>query len=110
MNREFVRTIPFERSWSAIGLNDDDLRELENMLLANPNAGVVIPGLSGCRKMRFQLSGRGKSGGARIIYVDVVVREKIFLLLAYPKNAQENLSPEQRKALSALTDIIKKEA
>ncbi|MCL2298535.1 MAG: type II toxin-antitoxin system RelE/ParE family toxin [Firmicutes bacterium] len=110
MKREFIRTIPFERSWAAAGLNDGDLRELENVLLENPDAGMVIPGLSGCRKLRFQLPGRGKSGGARVVYVDIVVREKIFLLLAYPKNVQENLTSEQRRSLSCLVDILKKEA
>lgn len=53
MQREFVRTNVFERSWEAAGLNDSDLQELEYMLLNNPNAGAVIPGLNGCRKLRF---------------------------------------------------------
>ena len=110
MKREFIRTIPFERSWAAAGLNGDDLRELENLLLVNPDAGAVIPGLNGCRKLRIQLPGRGKSGGARVVYVDVVIKEKIFLLLAYPKNVQENLTSEQKRNLSCLVDIIKKEA
>ena len=109
MEREFIRTIPFERSWAAAGLDDADLRDLENALLENPSAGAVIPGLNGCRKLRFQLPGRGKSGGARVIYVDIVVKEKIFLLLAYPKNVQENLTPEQKRNLYSLVDIIKKE-
>jgi len=110
MKREFVRTIPFERNWAAAGLNDSDLRDLENILLTDPDAGAVIPGLNGCRKLRVQLPGRGKSGGARVIYVDIVVKEKIFLLLAYPKNVQENLTPEQKRNLCSLVDIIKKEA
>ena len=110
MQREFIRTAPFERSWAAAGLDDSDLRELENMLLIDPAAGTVIPGLNGCRKLRFQLPGRGKSGGARVIYVDIIIREKIFLLLAYPKNVQENLTPEQKRSLYSLVDIIKKEA
>jgi len=92
-----------------MGLDENDFRELESILLANPDAGAVIPGMNGCRKLRIQLPGRGKSGGARVIYVDVVVKEKIFLLLAYPKNAQENLTPEQKRSLSALVDTIKKE-
>ena len=109
MRRIFVRTSAFVRSWADAGLNEDDFRELENVLLENPDAGAVIPGLNGCRKLRVQLPGRGKSGGARVIYVDIVVREKTFLLLAYPKNVQENLTPEQKRSLSTLVDIIKKE-
>ena len=110
MQREFIRTAPFERSWTAAGLDDSDLRDLENMLLVDPESGAVIPGLNGCRKMRVQLPGRGKSGGARVIYVDIVVKEKIFLLFAYPKNVQENLTPDQKRNLSSLVEIIKKEA
>jgi len=107
MVREFVRTIPFERSWVAAGLDDNDLRELEDVLLRDPGAGAVIPGLNGCRKLRVQLPGRGKSGGARVIYVDVVVKERIFLLLAYPKNVQANLTPEQKRVLSRLVAEVK---
>ena len=110
MQREFIRTVPFERSWTAAGLDDDDLRELENLLLRHPDIGAVIPGLNGCRKLRVQLPGRGKSGGARVIYVDLVVQEMIFLLLAYPKNVQENLTPEQKRNLAILVNIVKKEA
>ena len=62
MVREFVRTVPFERSWTAAGLDDNDLRELEDVLLRDPGAGAVIPGLNGYRKLRVQLPGRGKSG------------------------------------------------
>jgi len=110
MAREFIRTPAFERNWAACGLDDEDMRELENVLLENPDAGDVIPGMNGCRKMRIQLPGRGKSGGARVIYVDIVVKEMIFLLLAYPKNVQETLTPDQKRNLCTLVDIIKKEA
>ena len=55
MKREFVRTSTFDRSWTATGLTDEDLRELENILLANPQTGDVIPHLSRGRKLRFAL-------------------------------------------------------
>lgn len=109
MKREFVRTATFDKSWSSVGLGDDELRELEAMLLANPSAGDVIPRLGGARKIRFALEGRGKSGGARVIYVDIVVQEQIYLLLAYPKNVQANLTPEQSKTIRNLIDSLKEE-
>lgn len=109
MKREFVRTATFEKSWAAVGLSDEDLRRLENMLLDDPKAGDVIPHLNGARKLRFSLSGRGKSGGARVIYVDVLIRERVYLLLAYPKNVQTDLTNEQRKILCALIDALKEE-
>ena len=107
MNREFVRTRTFERHWANIGLNDNDLLELERILLENPKAGDVIPGLSGGRKLRFALEGRGKSGGVRIVYVDVVMREQIYLLAAYPKSVQTDLTPEQKQTLNKLIVALK---
>jgi len=108
MIREFIRTVIFEEDWKNAGLNDDDLIELENILLKNPKAGVVIPHLSSSRKLRFASKGRGKSRGIRVIYIDVAVREQIYLLLAYPKNVQEALTTEQKRSLNTLIAIIKK--
>ncbi len=109
MTREFVYTAPFLRSWKAMGLDESDQKLLEEALLKNPQAGDVIEGTGGARKMRIQLEGRGKSGGGRIIYVDVFEKEKLYLLLAYPKNVQDNLTPEQKKMIHKLIDAIKKE-
>ena len=109
MTREFVYTAPFQRSWKALGLDDNDQKLLEEALLKNPQAGDVIEGTGGARKMRIQLEGRGKSGGGRIIYVDVFEKEKLYLLLAYPKNVQDNLTPEQKKMIQKLIETIKKE-
>ena len=109
MRREFVRTNTFERNWADMGLNGENLRELENVLLENPKAGSVVPHLSGARKIRYALQGRGKSGGVRVVYVDVVMRERIYLLMAYPKNVQTDLTPEQRETLNKLIAILKEE-
>ena len=95
--------------WERMGLGDDELQELQMMLLLDPDEGDVIPGLSGARKVRISLQGKGKSGGARVIYVDVVVRKQIYLLLAYPKTVQADLTPEQKKMLKKLVDAIKEE-
>ena len=109
MTREFVYTEPFRRSWKAMGLGDDDAKKLEEMLLENPKAGDVIEGTGGARKIRIQMENRGKSGGTRVIYVDVFRKEKLYLLLAYPKNVQDDLTPEQKKMIRNLVDAIKKE-
>ena len=109
MRREFIRTATFERLWTALVLGDEELRELENTLLENPSAGAVIPGLLGGRKLRLALEGRGKSGGARVIYVDVVVREQIFLLLVYPKNVQPDLTSDQKRMLQQLIQALKED-
>ena len=92
-----------------MGLNDDDLPALEEALLENPQVGDVIQGTGGARKMRIQLEGRGTRGGGRVIYLDVFEAEQLFLLFAYPKNVQENLTEEQKAAIRTLIDAIKKE-
>lgn len=109
MNREFVRTPAFERSCQRMGLSEEDIRRIEEMLLADPQAGDVIQGLHGARKVRIQASGHGKRGGGRVIYVDLLVRERVYLLLAYPKNALQNLTAEQKKMLSDMIRILKGE-
>ena len=109
MTREFIFTKPFLISWEKIGLDDDDLKQLEGILLENPLNGDVIQGTGGARKLRIRLEGRGKRGGGRVIYLDVFEKEKLYLLLAYPKNVQDNLTPAQEKAIKDLVDRLKKE-
>ena len=109
MTREFVYTAPFRKCWKAMGLSDDDLKALEEILLDNPQLGDVIEGTGGARKMRIKLEGRGQSGGGRIIYVDIYEKEKLYLLLAYPKNVQDDLTPQQKKEIRRLIEAIRKE-
>ena len=92
-----------------MGLGDDELHELENILLENPRKGVVIDGLAGIRKLRIRLEGRGKSGGGRVIYIDVLEKRRLYLLFAYPKNVQEDLIAEQRKFLRRMAETIMEE-
>lgn len=109
MTRKFVYTEPFRRCWKAMGLSDKDLPVLENALLANPHAGDVIEGTGGARKLRIQLEGRGKSGGGRVIYLDVFEKEHLYLLFAYPKNVQEDLTSAQKSAIRQMIEAIRKE-
>lgn len=109
MNREFVELSTFKADWRGLGLNDVQLRELEMALLANPKAGDVIEGTGGIRKLRFALPGRGKRGSARVIYVDFALYEKTYLLAAYAKNEQENLSKAQCNDLKRLTQTLEQE-
>ena len=92
-----------------MGLSDRELPLLEETLLKNPQIGDVIEGTGGARKMRIQLSGRGKSGGGRVIYVDIFEQKNLYLLFAYPKNVQENLTADQKKAISKMIELIRKE-
>ena len=109
MERAFIYTEPFRRCWKAMGLSDDDLVLLETMFLNNPGIGDPIPGTGGACKMRIPLEGRGTSGGGRVIYVDIFKKERVYLLFAYPKNVQEDLTPEQSKMVRQMVEAIKKE-
>lgn len=98
---EFVYTPLFEALTRKL-LDDEAMRHVEQTLLLEPRAGNVVPGTGGVRKLRAALPGRGKSGGARILYLFVQVREKVYFLLAYAKNEQVDLSPDQKRALQTM--------
>jgi hypothetical protein len=95
----FVELTPFVE-FRTVWWDDEDLRGLQNFLLVTPDAGDVIPGGSGLRKLRWPLRGRGKRGGARVIYYRYVTANRIYLLYAYAKNEQEDLTRDQVKALA----------
>ena len=109
MNRKFIETQMFRKTWAAMEMTERDLYDLQEIILSNPQAGDVIQGTGGARKLRIQMEGRGKRGGGRVIYVDIYEMESIYLLMAYPKNVQENLTPEQTKAVRDLVNQIKGE-
>ncbi|MDQ0470989.1 hypothetical protein [Labrys wisconsinensis] len=72
------------------------------MIAQNPTAGDVIPGLGGLRKIRFVMGGKGKRGGGQAIYFLTVSDDVAFMVFAYGKSDQEDLTAEQRKAALAL--------
>ena len=109
MQREFIILPNFEQSWKKLGLNDDELRDLENEIMENPEKAPLIPGTGGIRKIRIKLPGRGKSGGARVIYIDFIHQQHVYFLAAYAKNKQENLTDEEKKILKSLVELLKKE-
>jgi hypothetical protein len=76
-------------------------------LATDPTCGVIIPGGRGVRKVRFAFGARGKSGGARIIYLFSGEGLPVFVLAAFAKNEKANISPAERNALAKMvTDII----
>lgn len=87
-------------------LDDDEREELIDFLASNPLKGDVIAGTGGVRKVRWALQGRGKSGGARVIYYYHDDRIPLYLLNAYAKNEQANLTHAQRNAYRHLVDSI----
>ena len=107
MKRKFIMTQVFDRSWAAIGLDDNDLAILQTTLLIDPKAGELIPGTGGARKVRVPAKDHGKRGGARVIYVDIIVLEEIYLLAAYAKNVQTDMTEEQKKIIRNLIKVLK---
>jgi mRNA-degrading endonuclease RelE of RelBE toxin-antitoxin system len=87
-------------------LPDEDYRLLQQTLLLRPEAGVLIRGGGGLRKIRWNLPGSGKRGGLRIIYYWDVPEETIYMLLPYKKSRQDDLTPAQ---LKVLRDLVKEE-
>ena len=108
LTREFILGTAFEKSWKDLKLTDEDLKRLQEQLLENPKIGDVIRGTGRLRKMRFAFENRGKSGSARVCYVDFVVQEVIYLLAVFAKNEQENLTPAECNALKKKIDILEK--
>lgn len=85
-------------------LSDEDYRLLQQTLLLRPEAGVLIRGGGGLRKIRWNLPGSGKRGGLRIIYYWDVPQETIYMLLPYRKSRRDDLTPAQ---LKVLRDLVK---
>jgi len=105
--REFVATQVFDKHWGKLNMDDNALRQLQTHLLVFPQSGDVMPGTGGARKIRHTSFETGKSGGVRIIYYDSPRTQKIYLLLCYPKSKQDDLTPEQKKALKKLVEALK---
>jgi len=109
MTREFVRLPEFEKQCKQIGLDEDNVKNIENALLSNPAIGDVMRGTGGIRKFRIPLPDRRKSGGARVVYIDFVSYEKVYLLTVFAKNDMDNLSQAERNELKVLTNILESE-
>ena len=97
----FVESPQFTRAITEL-MDDDEYRLLQAALLGNPEAGALIVGSGGLRKIRWSLPGRGKRGGARMIYYYWVVKSRNYLLFAYSKSAKGDLTREQVKILAGL--------
>jgi hypothetical protein len=106
--RTFKYLAAFVREWERLGLGDDDLRELEFLILANPAAGSVVAGTGGLRKLRFAPSRwrRGKRGALRIGYSHDPRLEKVLVLAVYAKSDRANLTRAERHEIKRILDAL----
>jgi hypothetical protein len=105
----FISTAYFSRAADEL-LNDDDIRELQQILNENPRAGDLVGGTGGVRKLRVAASGRGKRGGGRVLYLYVEIRSRIYFLAVFPKNEQPDLTSAGYRALQAVVRQLKMES
>ena len=94
----FVETPIFTKRIKGL-LDDEDYRALQSALLLRPEQGALMKGSGGLRKIRWAHRARGKRGGIRVIYYWHLTDETFYMLFAYPKTAQDDLTAEQLRAL-----------
>ena len=109
MNRTFIEVPQFTKKWKELGLSDESLRELQNILLKNPKAGDTIQGTGGLIKIRIPLENTGKLSGGRVLYVDIELKETIYFVNVYTKNEKDDLTEDEKKAFKAVIKFLKEE-
>lgn len=97
---EFFEAPAFTRYVSSY-LTDEEYREMQNQLAATPEAGDMVPGTGGFRKLRWadSMRGKGRRGGLRIIYYYLPADNQIWLMTLYGKNEAVDLTPKQKQTL-----------
>ncbi|MAX87511.1 MULTISPECIES: type II toxin-antitoxin system RelE/ParE family toxin [Thalassolituus] len=87
---------------------DEEKLSIINYLARHPMAGDILQGTGGIRKLRWSAQGRGKSGGARVVYFYHNGTMPLFLLTVFGKGEKANLSKAERNDLARLTDLLRK--
>lgn len=97
----FVDISSFTQDWSDLGWGDDELRLLEDEIGRNPTRSPVVPGGGGARKIRLAdpASGKGKSGGHRVLYAFLADYGIVLLIAAWPKSECEDLTTQDYRAI-----------
>jgi hypothetical protein len=80
-------------------LSDDEYGALQEHLVSHPDAGDLIAGTGGLRKIRWAAIGKGKRGGARVIYYHVASHAQIRMILIYRKGIKDDLTPKEKTVL-----------
>ena len=86
---EFIESATFDRLRAGY-LDDDEYDALQQFMMQNPEAGALVPGSGGVRKLRWRVGGAGKRGGLRVIYYVRYQPNEFWMLTLYAKAKQEN--------------------
>jgi hypothetical protein len=97
-----VETPAFLSAADDAGMTEAERKAVVDLIAANPEAGEIMPGTGGCRKVRVAGRGKGKSGGYRLITYYVTTEVPVFLLTVFSKGERANLSKAERNALAVL--------
>jgi hypothetical protein len=108
MRLTLVQVQAFVSQWHKMRLRDDDLRELETIVLANPTVGKPMGGTGGLRKMRFAPPSwhTGKSGATRVAYVYFPAYETIYWITIYAKQDKDNLTAGEKNEVRAVINAL----
>ena len=101
----FIETSTFTKQLSR-HFDDDSYAALQAFLSVHPEAGDVIRGSSGIRKIRWAMPGRGKRGGSRVIYYWLAEQDHIYLLTVYAKGVKDDLTATERDAWRKAVEAI----
>lgn len=96
---QVFRLKPYLRAMRAMGFDEPAMAAIERSICLAPEAYPVIRGLRGARKARFARPGSGKRGGGRTVYYAMIGAGRIYMMTAYPKSRQDDLTSEDRKAI-----------
>jgi hypothetical protein len=100
-----VEVAPFSKHVASV-MTAQELEEFKYFIASNPDEGSVIRGTNGVRKVRWAVEGKGKSGGARLIYYYHHDDMPLFLITAYKKSARVSLTQKQRNAMAKLVQTL----
>lgn len=98
-----IETAAYIAAAKEAGMTADEMTAVANLVAANPEAGDIMQGCGGARKLRVAKPGQGKSGGYRVITYFAGDTFPAFLLTVFGKNEKANLSKADRNALAAIT-------
>ena len=97
----------FQRRAEAL-ITEQEKQSIINYLALHPNAGVIMKGTGGIRKLRWSTGGKGKSGGVRVVYYFHNESMPLFLLSPFGKSEKANLTKSERNELAKFTSLLVK--